>query len=342
MPRTENRFIYMLKGIACILVIFVHYPLEGEMRLWTMTLGRMTVPLFFIAAGRFMYAENGGYRRLWRKFFRLSGITLGVLAVYTLYSWIIWHGQGMSTAQWVQMKYQPIEWLRQLVFNDSMIICDGSYVFDSIWFLFALVWVHFAMIIMWPWRKDIKQAISIGLLAMFYICEYLGFSATVPILRVWSGDAIIYRNWLFMGLPFALIGVWISQTDVKKAGNPLVWWTIAACGLFIALREAKHFLEREQPIGIVMMTIALAVLAEYYPDRGSRLLVFVGKHLSANIYYWHVLLGSIIGRYVHNIGAESCYTHIPWMVLIAAVLLSLILYGGKRQLMARKKRLKRP
>lgn len=338
MARTENRFLYMLKGIACLLVITIHFPLHGMIGEWVSLLSRCAVPFFFVVAGRYAYggrtADAPGLRKkMLARLLRITCTALGVLAVYTLYSFVYHHVQGLSVAAWVQMKYQPLEWLRLAALNASNIIWDSSYVFDFLWYLFAMIWVQLFLIVTLRWRADLKNAVCVVLMSMLYLCQYMPFSATVPVLRIFSGSTLFYRNWLFTGIPFALVGVWIAQTDVRRAGRPFAWWAVAACGVMLALRESKHFDLHDLPVGLIMLTIALAVLAEYYPQHGSRALAFVGKHLSANVYYWHVLVGTVLKQLLN--GRLAAW--LPYLVMACTLLLSLALYGVKRWIHSRKK-----
>ena len=336
--RNENYFFYMLKGIACFLVITVHYPMQGKYGEMIRIFARCAVPMFFIISGRYMYgtgrADTPGMRKkLIRRFVRLSLITLGVLMVYTLYSFVFYRAQGMSVQEWIHMKYQKSQWLFLLMMNSGQIVWDYSYVYDFMWYLFATLWVLLFMIVTLKWSAEIKMAICIALMSMLYVCQYMHYSGTLSMIHLFCGDMWFYRNWLFTGIPFTLVGVWIGEMDVNKAPKPLVWWTLAACGVYLAVREAIHFETRELSIGIGMLTIALSVLAEYYPRFGSRLLAFVGKHLSATIYYWHVMIGAALGLVLDDSSAVFSI-----LVMGCSLLLSLIVYGMKKAILHKRRK----
>ena len=151
MTSTENRFLYMLKGIACLLVITIHFPVNGRFSEWISLLSRCAVPFFFVVAGRYAYsgraADAPGLRKkMLSRLGKIACTAFGVLAVYTLYSFVYHRVQGMNVAAWVQMKYQPLEWLRLAALNASNIIWDSSYVFDFLWYLlffFPLIPLYF-------------------------------------------------------------------------------------------------------------------------------------------------------------------------------------------------------
>lgn len=272
-------------------------------------------------------------KRLWR----LLRTALGILTVYTLYSFWFYRHHNFSTADWLSTKYNLSSWLRLLIFNSSMVIWDYSYRFDFIWYLLAMIWVQLFMIVICTWHKDIKRSICICLMCLLYVCQYMSYSAYIPLLTINANNVPFYRNWLFLGIPFTLVGVWIAEADIRTKYTPVIWWSLALCGGYLAVREYTYFVHRELSLGIAMLTIALVILAEYYPHLGIRPLVFVGKHLAANVYYWHVLIASVLGQltaaYMPQINISKIF---PYLVIGCTLLFALGIYYIQRLLIAKK------
>ena len=334
----ENRFMYMLKGIACLLVMTVHFPLPGMTGKVVRVFARCAVPIFFIISGRYMYGKGspetiGMRTRLLRRFVCFACITLGVLAVYTLYSFVSYRNEGMGIHDWIQMKYQPQEWWRLLTLNSGKSIWDSSYTFDFLWYMFAMLWVLLFMSIALHWSTDVKLAVCVALMCMLYVCQYMGYSRTLPLINLSCKDYKISRNWLFTGIPFTLVGVLIAEKESHKTSKTLIWWVVAAFGIYFAWREVNYFVGRELSLGVGMLSVALVMLAEQYPNFGSRTLAFVGKHLAANVYYWHVLIGAILRRIL-----KDPHETFPYLVMIYTLLLALALHVLKRIIVSCKNR----
>lgn len=334
---SENRFLYMLKGIACILVVFIHYPMSGSVGTVMTTLARFAVPFFFIVSGRYMFDVQTidihcTRKKLFRRLLKLLQSLLIVLVVYSIYSYYIQSQQGVDFRTWFITKYASSEIIRQLIVNTSYIIFDHTYYMDFMWYLFAMIYVYLFMVLCANWRMNTKCAICIVLLCALYVLQYLFcLDFTFPGINVWCGGMSVYRNWLFTGIPFALVGVWISHSTLLKTGSPIIWWTATVCGIAIAIIEGFCSDMKELPLGMMIAVISLAVLAEYYPDRGIRVLVFIGKNLSSNVYYWHVLVANILYQLVIiNWPEHNLFPYWPIIVSSLTLLISLVLYGVNR------------
>lgn len=58
MDTSDNRFLYMVKGIACIMVILIHVKFPGNLGTISETLARFAVPMFFAVSGRFLLHDH--------------------------------------------------------------------------------------------------------------------------------------------------------------------------------------------------------------------------------------------------------------------------------------------
>lgn len=66
--KNENRYVNILKGIACIMVILNHYHGTGHMGDALYALSHFGVPVFFLILGYYLFSPNGDtLRKLPRK-----------------------------------------------------------------------------------------------------------------------------------------------------------------------------------------------------------------------------------------------------------------------------------
>lgn len=328
----ENRFLYMLKGLACILVVFIHVSFPGKTGVIVQTIARFAVPMFFVISGRYAPSKQATTMvvcKQFEKLLTLEKIAFFLLFVYTAFSLAVSLHGGMTLSDWLHMKYNATELLRWLMVNSSEAVADYTYFNDVLWYLFAAVYVQGFVILSLRWRSSVKQALCVLLMGVLFLCQYTQMDFHVPLLRIHASDMRLYRNWLLTGIPFTLLGMWIAQATAQKRPKPAVWLALAAIGTLTAFWEVWRGMARELPLGIGLLVLSLGMLAECYPRFGSRTLAYIGRHLSANVYYWHVLIAAVLRTVTKKSMADTSQSWIfPCVVLALTLLLAFILHKG--------------
>ena len=119
--------------------------------------------------------------------------------------------------------------------------------------------------------------------------------------------SLVMRNWLFVGLPFVLLGILFadifrkkkeeyagSYVEVMNGKKPLFILTIAA-GIIMSFAEAFIFGKKEVFIGSLVAVIGIFLLSECEVAAG-KFLYKIGKKSSNVIYYYHVLVIAVLDR----------------------------------------------
>lgn len=341
---SDNRFLYMVKGIACIMVILIHVKFPGNVGTICETLARFAVPMFFAVSGRFLLHEHENMEAvLIRKSARIRLIhtvrlTFIALGVYTLYSLIYMLCCGTGFSGWIHEKYNFFEFSRLVLFGSGKFIYDYSYTFDHLWYLFALIYVYF---LIWIFAGAVRRMSGWliflpGSLLMFG--ELLQKIYPVRIFGIGISTWYVMRNWLFIGIPFVMLGIRFHMFIQTERGRILAqktkfWNFCLLAGIVSCIFEYYIAGLTEVYIGSWIIVIALLFLSESQKEKGAGFLVGIGKYLSADVYVWHVLVLSLVGVATMNSGWDQ---NIFWnwikpvIVIIITLFLSRLLCAVKQ------------
>ena len=310
----DNNFIYAIKFIACLFVITIHAPFPGAFGDVVYSLSRFAVPFFFAVSGRFLltkrdgsYAESTEEVRSFTKakLFKLLKVTAVVYAVYLVFSLCYFIPKGWTFMYWLHDKFNAHETINFLLFNTSRYIYDESYVFDHLWYLFALIYVYLLIIIFAPVLRKWYKWLTALLLGLLFFGELL---QTVYPIRPFDISILTWyllRNWLFVGIPFVLMGVLISDKfgrmkeelgeDYEEKMRALFpkYLIILLIGSGISICENMYLGRKEVYIGSAIIVYALLMMSESGKSLG-KVLPRLGKDSSSMIYFFHVMIIAIL------------------------------------------------
>lgn len=270
----RNTGIDVLKGLACIAVVFMHCEFPGMFGVMLQCLTRWSVPLFFAVSGFYFRGETAAEGL--RKAKRIALITLGASAFYILAE-IVLHRLGGDLAAYARSEFGWFNLLSFVVFNSPV------FVSGHLWFLFALIYVYLAAALLVR-LKLFRHAEVIG--AALLICHFLLAYGFFLMGKSLPGGA--YRNFLFEGLPFFLMGNLFSRRQPRcglKTGMLLI-----AAGLIASAAE-RLWLGRDFSVhmGSVAVLAGMLMLANDSSTgiRWPRLLETPGRKYSLYIYIFH-------------------------------------------------------
>ena len=320
----ENRTLQAAKAVAAVMVVFIHCPFPGRFGEAVSALARFGVPLFFAVSGRFLF-RNGipdaaGIRKsVSKRLVRTLRLTAIVWLSYTLYSLIFRICCGETLAAWLADKFNPGEAFTFFMFNTGKVVYDYSYTFDHMWYLFAWLYVLILLFILAPLVKLLYRPMTVILLAGLFLGLLL--QAYYPIrpfdisIRTWY----VLRNWLLFGLPFVGLGMWSADPPArlpKKAGAVLI-----ISGALITAAEYLHFGPKEFYLGSLLILLGILALADAEEKDGTAVswepLVFAGRELSADVYFWHIMLLSLL-----SVAASHLSEHAAWQIIRPLVLIA--------------------
>ncbi len=328
--KSENRFIYAIKFIACIFIVTTHARFSGPLWNIVFAIDHCCVPFFLAVSGRFLLYNRGMSNifdtatiRLKTKnsLLRLLKITGVVYLVHLVFSFCFYMAQKTPVLEWLKMKFNPYEAWVFFMFNSGRFIYDGSYVFDHLWYLFVMIYVYILIYIFAPVLRKWYKGLVVILLCLLFFGEWLQIYYPIRPFGININTWYVLRNWLFVGIPFVLIGIIFSdyvykKGDISNMKVPAIIITVA--GIVSSYVELLIFGgDTYIYFGSVITTIGLLLLSECSSYNGW-ILYTLGKKASSNIYFYHVLIIAVL-----DISAQ--HGLIPWDVLVFKPILVMII-----------------
>lgn len=341
----DNEFLYLIKLIASLFVITIHAPFPGFFGDVVGSISRFAVPFFFAISGRFLFAgcctsSEGDWREIrsvtLARLMKLLKVTAVVYLVHTVFSLVVNLIQGMTFGEWISMKYNAGEAFTFFLFNSGRFIYDNSYVFDHLWYLFALIYVYLLIIIFAPLLKKLQRFLLTVLMLGLFFGQWLRIYYPIRPFDISIHTPYMLRNWLLFGMPFVLLGIvyadHIGSLRAKLSDEAFaekirrfgfIGTVLVATGLILGFAEQAVFGSQEIYIGSIFIVCGVMLIAEGKPSCG-RFLWKLGKIGSSNIYFYHVLLIAVLDLLSQN-GYIPQYTMGQKPVIVMA--LSLVLFA---------------
>ena len=336
----RNVVLDKIKAIACISVILIHCRFPGVFGDICEALARFGVPMFFAVSGKYLLKDTDHDSALIRrsmsvKIKSLLKLTACVLVFYTLYS--LWYctDYGYTVSEWAMEKYNAFEFSRLLLFNSGKFIYDFSYAFDHIWFMLALLYVYVLVYIFARYVRRWAPYLTVLLLFLLYFGELLKTYYPIRPFGISVSTWYVLRNWLFVGVPFTMLGLWFSERYKDKGKRPggslLTAWVIILLGVIFTIIEYLIWGSAEVYIGSLFMVAGCLALSEAEPFGHKDILSFTGRHLSADIYYMHVFVisffGWIVDRTDDTLYGKLWFMYLrPVAVILITVIISMLMY----------------
>ena len=328
--KSENRFIYAIKFIACIFIVTTHARFSGPLWNIVFAIDHCCVPFFLAVSGRFLL-YNRGMSNIYdtatirlktkKSLLRLLKITGVVYLVHLVFSFCFYMAQKTPVLEWLKMKFNPYEAWVFFMFNSGRFIYDGSYVFDHLWYLFVMIYVYILIYIFAPVLRKWYKGLVVILLCLLFFGEWLQIYYPIRPFGININTWYVLRNWLFVGIPFVLIGIIFSdyvykKGDISNMKVPAIIITVA--GIVSSYVELLIFGgDTYIYFGSVITTIGLLLLSEC-SSYNVWILYTLGKKASSNIYFYHVLIIAVL-----DISAQ--HGLIPWDVLVFKPILVMII-----------------
>lgn len=335
----RNHGIDFLKFLCCFFVISIHAPFPEPLKSFTMPLARMAVPVFFIISGYYFSTlkKTGRLKPQIKKIFRLfiSGNLL-----YFLWQIILALINGTDIASLLQEMFTPASLLHFVFLNESPF--EGH-----LWYVGAIL---YTLLIVYFWNKKhssetLYPFIPLLLLTDLFLGKYslLLFEQAVPYVFV--------RNFIFVGLPYFLLGDMLFNIRLRIKKTVLILLTAVFC--FTTLLE-KNILDtvglitdRDHYLSTTFLAVSVFLLAansdKKHHGKLYKKLCFIGSGLSLNIFVLHPIFIDILRLYIKNDITDETVLLIynystPFMVFLVSALCSYILYIIKNMLKNKKKK----
>lgn len=296
--------LYVLKAICAYAVVALHAPIGVASEL-IITLGQISVPIFFMVTGYFLYSEEREQlsTRLKSSIKKVAIIWLILNIVLTatswgsippFHDWVLW-------AKWVLMGHHP------------------SY--GHLWYITSLL----ETLIFFYILTRLRLGKYLYIFTAFWLLRII-FGDLRPVI-FGSPDSMMSCNFVMTGIPYMATGILIKQ--FPAISSRLSHLSGIGIPVFIGLAVLAAYgppdsspwaytLKSFSKIGL-MLSCFLFALRKAQLGYGSTS-EYIGKSLSGNIYYWH---GSIIALCAYIL-SDEIYSN--WGAIIVAILSTIVAY----------------
>ncbi len=324
----RNRFLDVIKLLACFMVIIIHTKGIGVADEYVVALTRWAVPFFFVLTGMYFFKNDLSKENIrkcsLKKGLKFLKILLIVEFVYLLYSLVYYLCRGVSFIEWLELKFNLTSIVR--FFINSTLVKDAANGILHLWFLVAIVKCSIVFLIIAPIFKSLYKYITVVALFSVYAVNI----ASPEILKN------IHFSWLLTGLAFLLIGVAFSDyfnTKVYKLteSEQVVWQqkvmriapTIIIVGILSTIMETYFMGTREIYFGSLLIVISVILLSECDIQITDKIEQF--ETVPANTYFYHVLFLNVL-----NIVVPQVTWYKPFVIFLICLIVFYILQKAKR------------
>lgn len=315
----RNYSIDTLKFFCALLVVFIHTggPFSIDI------INRVAVPCFFVISGFFLYRKDP-IEMQDRLVLALKNICIITLWSTIMYA-IIAFGQslyGVPSDNTVTFISAAKRVVALMFFNSPIWGFHLWYLFAYIYTLIA-VWVICKLKLLKPLYSIIPILLSVSVFGGLYSHLILD-SIQIPLMCT--------RNFLFVGIPYFLIGMLINKYDRQIfKSNTIIWIgffmsiVLSACEYIINPR-ALGFGSGDLYLTTAPMTISIFLLAISIKQTKDNILSKIGRDYSLYIYIFHLFIMMILGKLCSLFLTENThlYDFYKWSYSILVFLCAII------------------
>lgn len=326
MSRVRNNTFDIFKGIACIEIVFIHCVFPGEFGLVISALARWATPFFFVVSGFFFrkYTIEDSVR----KASHIAGILAWAVALYIPIVLIdnLVHG---VLFEYLRDEFTLFSIASFIIFNSPVFIAG------QMWFLFALIYVYISMAVAIKLNlMKYRKAITVFLLISHFVIAYGFYFVGHPI------EAGAYRNFLFEGIPFFLIGniLYEEKWKAEKYGKSIV---LIGVGALFSVMEYM-LLGRPFSVHISSLILLAGILGLCSGDALNgkfKFLCMTGRKYSLYIYVLHPAVITVFDWFCEGLGIRDALV-VVWLRPINALLWTFLLALGISRISEKRRRRK--
>lgn len=308
MQRQEIHSLYIVKALAALFVVIAHIPMWGSEALWVPM--NLAVPLFYMITGYFTFShDKATHIKRTTKSARKALLLLWLVnAVHFVW---LFPNHGSKIYSWEHLLH---------------IILGFDFLTIQLWYLSALIYglIILALVYRWLGTKGLYPfVLLVGLnLVQGKYAMLLG-GHTTNVMSLWHN-----------ALPFLALGMLIKAHESRlmsyKWLGP-VWILVGLsvleallCHLYLPFRRGIFILTAPLAFGLICLCLQ-------YKSYGARSwLSHCGKHLSGSIYYFHILMATLVHKALAPInGAYSLVGALGAFAL--SVVLAEVIYRLQRR-----------
>ncbi len=317
MTRTARQYNYcmdFIKGIACVMVVFIHAKFPGYFGQSVQAVARFAVPFFFMVSGYYYFHEDckgvgwGG-----KKIVHILRVCFGAYAFYLCVA--VLQNYFLGDAKEFNFSLPHIAWVA--------LFTVPSNVPGQLWFLIALleVYVIWLFIDLFNARKAAYFMAVVMFLTLISLAQGMWFCGRYKI------DPNYYRNGVVEGYAFFTLGYFLHDKEARLTLSNKALITVIIISAFLSIVE-RFLCGRVFGVHLCSypLVICLFIYAMKNSQRHSGVIQKIGKYYSMYVYILHIFVWHSFDRLLKKIHIDGNVTVLwirPFIVLGITLLMSM-------------------
>lgn len=273
--KRENTTLYAIKAVACFSIVSLHFLLPGDFGDFYQIIARFAVPFFLMLSG--YYSLGISREKVARRLRQMLALTAGSLAFYGLVHLVHLLVTDGLAAKWAGLTWTDL--LDFLVFNSPKGLLGSAS--TPVWYLLAISYIYGLYLVFYKsFQRWATLRTAFVLLGLAFVVEYF------------TGNEFHYRNFLFMGLPFYILGLQFARYQEQILAYRLSlaqkWGLVLGTAGLVLLEYRLIGTDYDLYPSTIVMASAVFLYAIRNADRVNiPLLNSLAKHYATMIYIIH-------------------------------------------------------
>ena len=304
-----NYSLNVLKCLGIFAVICIHCRLfnlgtKGEI---ITCLSRFAVPVFFMISGYFSFFSDNDKAVFKYKTRIIKLIKLFIISniIYLIYDILAAGGKHYIHTMTLKKLFECI------VFN-------VSFTEIHLWFISALIYFYIIFYVMGKINFDYRKLYKFVPILFIFSLIIAEFSHFYNI----NLAICYYRNFLFTGLPFFILGYYFHEKEfiLTDISNRILVLAMIF-GAFLTVVEMFAIGRIDLYAGTIILSVSMFAFCIKNPEKlNFKLIGFIGWHLYTSMYILHYLIFRIIKEYM-KVGYFT-----PIIVFVLTALVCFVIY----------------
>ena len=297
----RSKEIDIIKGFACMGVIYIHYSFHDLMGDFLQEINRYAISFFFFVSGFFFLDSNLSIsnNRIIRKIKHILLLLRNSGIFYFIYTIIFYFIKDKN--------WNIIAFTQNLMNKEKIIkffLFNHPFLYPHLWFSMSLLYCYLFMLLLNCLRINIIQNLAFEIIITCF-CLFSYHSLTefgnLKLINIFLSRINLKRNnsalFLFRAFPFFMSGIIIKKTKFKQFKSNLLIF-IFIIGSFIVCFEKSFFkISLNSYFGTYIQLISIISFCHKcgnYSNKLIGLISYIGRELSDKIYIYHVAVGNTI------------------------------------------------
>ena len=310
----RNHSFDSLKFICTILVIFIHTPQPSGLELYIDPLQRCAVPIFFMLSGYFTYGKTNLNEKIHRRIISISKLFGWAFLFYMLI--FIVHNKPSVFFDVV------LKQVHEFVCFNNVLFCK------HLWYIHAYLYILVIMLFVNRCNlyKPLFYATPILLITALLLGKYdeVIFARDIP--------TYISRNFIFTGIPFFAIGMFIrKKRDVIQlcvSKNKIIMWCLFFYVAGVVENIVFDLYHNQGDLYLTTTPLAFCIFIMFLNTYQAQETVFskIGEEDSLYIYIFHVFLADKMFSLCNRLELLDYYSYIsvPAVFVITIVFIKVL------------------